>query len=244
MRLLSLLTSGLICALVSLLLSACGGADYRPYPYFDRVEVVTAPTVAEMPTALTKDDMSKQVPKAAATGAAAGLGLSLMCGPWFLQCAGIWVPYYTVGAPGIIFVGMSPEEADQINTYFETLPKRRNLNQELVVAVSAVLPQSRLATTSGDARLALGFDRIQIYQEANREFSLKFTVGANMEWGQATGKPGNVQRNYNCHTEYRKIDLWLADKAHLLDEAFDLCLEKIAQDVKSAVMKRAPSSNE
>ena len=52
-------------------------------------------------------------------------------------------------------------------------------------------------------------------------------------------KQGNVQRNYNCFTEYNTPDTWLAGSGRRLDEAINLCLNKISQQIKTAVLKEA-----
>jgi len=235
-------------SLFLLLLSACGGADYRPYPYVDRLEVVASTTVGDTPTALSKGDVANTIPKETAktTSVAAGfgLGLSLVCGPMFATCAGFLVPAFAVPqlvvtpvTGGVAVLGsMTREEADQFNAYFEDLPKRRNLNQELVIAVSAAVPATRLATTNGDALLALGMERIQIRPaEINHRYSLTLSVGAYMEWDRGKQPPNNTKRNYNCDTDYQTPTEWLADSGRSLDEAINLCLRKIAKQVNTAV---------
>jgi hypothetical protein len=240
-----------LCALFPLLLDACGVTDYRPYPYFDRVEIVADSVPVDMPLAKSKSDMAKDVPVKVAAGAAvaagAGLGLSLLCGPAFMVCAelivfpAIVVPALagaTVGAGVGVLAGMSEEATQEVNDYFEALPKRRDLNQELVIAVSAALPGARLATADGDARLTLGMRRVLFYQEPNNLFALSLMFEANMEWDLGKKKRDNAQRTYSCLTEYHKADTWLADSGRKFDEAIDLCLNKVSQQITTAVMKK------
>ena len=243
----SLLIRMALCALFPLLLDACGVTDYRPYPYFDRVEIVAASAPVDMPLAKSTSDMAEDLPKNAARGAAAGAGaglvVSLLCGPFFVECAQTLVPALLVeGAlvdAGVsILMGMSEEETEQVNDYFEALPKRRDLNQELVIAVSAALPGARLATADGDARLTLGLRRVVFFQEPNNLFALFLDFEANMEWDLGKKKQGNAQRTHNCTTEYHKADTWLADSGRKFDEAIDLCLNKVSQQITTAVMKK------
>jgi len=128
LRVYSPLVRTAICAVILLLLIDCGGTDRRPFPYFDRVEVVAGASSVDIPPAQSKSDIAKNVPKEAAVGVAlgtgTGLGLSLICGPAFAECAGVIVPLLAgpqlVDAPvgrGIaIITGMSREEADQVSS--------------------------------------------------------------------------------------------------------------------------------
>jgi hypothetical protein len=242
----SLLIRMALCALFPLLLDACGVTDYRPYPYFDRVEIVADSVPVDMPLAKSESDRAKDVPVNFAAGAAAatgaGLGLSLLCGPLFGVCAEMFVPALlvdvTLSAGLSILVGMSEEETEQVNDYFEALPKRRDLNQELVIAVSAALPGARLATADGDARLTLGMRRVLFFQEPNNMFALFLMFEANMEYDLGKKKQDSAQRTYNCFTKYHTPDTWLADSGRKFDEAIDLCLNKVSQQITTAVMKK------
>jgi hypothetical protein len=247
----SLLIRMALCALFPLLLDACGGMDHRPYPSFDRVEIVTDSVPVDMPLAKSKIDMAKDAPAELAVGTAVvagfGLGFSLLCGPAFMVCAELIVlpaivepvlTGLTVGVGVGLLVGMSEEEAQEVNDYFEALPKRRDLNQELVIAVSADLPGARLATADGDARLTLGMRRVVFFQEPNDLFALSLMFEANMEWDLGKKKQGNDQRTHSCMTEYHKADTWLADSGRKFDEAIDLCLNKVSQQITTAAMKK------
>jgi len=168
----------------------------------------------------------------------------LLCGPLFTTCAEVIVPLTLgtelVAAPATagvaILTGMSREEADQVIAYFEALPGRRDLNRELVDAVSAELPADRIATAGGDARLALGIQHIQTYQNLDKTFSFHITVAANMAWKLGTKHSEDAQRSYNCYTGYLTVDAWLADGGRSLDEAITDCIDKIARQVNTALM--------
>jgi hypothetical protein len=63
-------------------------------------------------------------------------------------------------------------------------------------------------------------------------------IEANMEWDLGKKKQRNVQRNYGCFTWYHTPDTWLADSGRKFDEAIDLCLNKVSQQITTAVMKK------
>ena len=241
-RFLALLTSSL---LALLLLSACSGSDRKPYPDVDRLEIVASTAVAGTPTAVAGGDLAKTIPDKAAVmvplGATAGLVSSLVCGPLFAACAVVMVPSGAIltTAQEVAFqawLGLSREEADRFNAYFEGLPKRRDLNRELVNAVSAGLPEDRLAAKNGNTRLVLGIESIQ-FNEATRSYShlLTLKAKAHMEWPQDQKQPNSTIREYLCYTDYRNINELLADNGAGLDEVINLCIQQLARQVSVAL---------
>jgi len=227
------------------LLSACSGSDRKPYPDVDRLEIVASTAVTSAPTAVAGGDLAKTIPDKAAVmvplGATAGLLGSLACGPWFAACAAFMIPgtaiYGTVQEVALeAWLGLSREEADKFNAYFEGLPKRRDLNQELVIAVAAGLPEDRLAATNGNIRLVLGVESIQ-FNESARSYSHSLTLKAKaqMEWPQDQKQPNSTIREYLCYTDYRNINELLADDGAGLDEAINLCLQQLARQVSVAL---------
>lgn len=243
----SLLIRIALCALFPLLLNACGVTGYRP-PHFDRVEIVAASAPVDMPLAKSKSDVAEDAPVILAVGAvaaiAAGLTLSLLCGSLFVECATFFIDPADVavgavlGTGLVILVGMSEEETQEVNDYFEALPKRRDLNQELAIAVSATLPGASLATADEDARLTLGMRKVAFYQEPNNLFALSLMFEANLEWDLGKKKQDSAQRIYNCSTKYHKADTWLADSGRKFDEAIDLCLNKVSQQITTSVLRK------
>lgn len=241
-RFLALLTSSL---LALLLLSACSGSDRKPYPDVDRLEIVASTAVADTPTAVAGGDLAKTIPDKAAVmvplGATAGLAASLVCGPLFAACAAVMVPSGAIltTAQEVAFeawLGLSREEAERFNAYFEGLPKRRDLNQELVIAVSAGLPEDRLVAANGNARLALSIERIQFNElSASFTYSLTLYAAAVMEWDRGQKQPNSTNREYLCHTDFRTPNEWLADDGAGLDEAINLCLQQLARQVTVAL---------
>ena len=241
-RFLALLTSSL---LALLLLSACSGSDRKPYPDVDRLEIVASTAVTSAPTAVAGGDLAKTIPDKAAVmvplGASTGLAASFACGPWFAACAAFLVPgtaiYGTVQEVALeAWLGLSREEADKFNAYFEGLPKRRDLNQELVNAVSAGLPEDRLAAKNGNTRLVLGIESIQ-FNESARSYShlLMLKAKAHMEWPKDQKQPNSTIREYLCHTDYRNINELLADNGAGLDEVINLCIQQLARQVSVAL---------
>ncbi len=241
-RFLASLTSSL---LALLLLSACSGNDRKPYPAVHRLEIVASTAVAGTATAVAGSDLAKTIPDKAAVmvplGATAGLAASFACGPFFAACAVVFVPgtaiYGTVQEVALeAWLGLSREEADEFNAYFEGLPKRRDLNQELVNAVSAGLPEDRLASKNGNTRLVLGIESIQ-FNEAGRSYShlLTLKAKAHMEWPQDQKQPNSTNREYLCHTDYRNISVLLADNGAGLDEVINLCIQQLARQVSVAL---------
>lgn len=241
-RSLALLTSSL---LALPLLSACSGSDRKPYPDVDRLEIVSSTAVAGAYTAVAGSDLAKTIPDKAAVmvplGATAGLAASFVCGPLFAACAVVMVPSGAIltTAQEVAFeawLGLSREEADKFNAYFEGLPKRRDLNQELVNAVSAGLPEDRLAAANGNTRLVLGVERIQ-FNESSPSYSPSLTLKAkaHMEWDRGRKQPNSTNREYLCHTDSRTPNEWLADDGAGLDEAINLCLQQLARQVSVAL---------
>jgi hypothetical protein len=191
----------------------------------------------------SKIDIAKEQPEAMAVDAATRVSVRLGFGLLCPGCEDMFFPGLfdnslsgsLYGAGVNTLMGMSEEETEQLNGYFEALPKRRDLNQELVIAVSATLPSARLATAGGDAHLTLGMRQIQIYQEVTQMFALFMTVEAIMEWDRAKKNRDTAQRNYSCFTEFQTPDTWLADSGRKFDEAIDLCLNETAQKVNKAL---------
>jgi hypothetical protein len=227
------------------LLSACSGSDLRPYPDVDRLEIVASTAVAGAPTAVAGGDLAETIPDKAAVmvplGATSGLLASFACGPWFAACAAFMIPgtaiVGTVEAVALeAWLGLSREEADKFNAYFEALPKRRDLNRDLVIAVAAGLPEDRLAATNGNTRLVLGVESI-IFNEPRGDFSLSLALKAkaHMEWDRGQKQPNSTNREYRCNTDFRTPNEWLADEGAGLDEAINLCLQQLARQVSVAL---------
>lgn len=216
--------------------AGCASTDNRPYPWFQRLEVVSATASAETPTAQTSGDL---VAKGSAIGAAssvgAGLVVSLLCGPWYFECAAQMVPDMVAGgaATGTLdgLAGLSVEEADRVNTYFMSLPVRRNLDSELVSAVQALMPPERHANGNADARLTLGIAQIRILQDLSSTFSLRLDLAAQLNWRRGGEQPETTTRRFECSTESHPVANWLADNGRALDLAINTCIDSFARQV-------------
>jgi len=236
---------------LTLLLAACAGSATGPYPYFYTVEIASSSAQPEISKALTRAELAA-IATASNTskGAALGVGVSLICGPMFVACAGLMVPVFAgpqlIVGPLYGLAGFSREDADRVNAHFESLSTGRDLNKELLIAVTALIPSERLATTGGDARLNVGIKTIVIYQGSNSEFNselvLKLTAVGTLEWTRGREKPHNAERNFECETEKHEVKAWLADSGHSLDEAIELCLDVLAKQVNDALTGNPPPS--
>lgn len=237
--------------ILTLLLAACAGNATGPYPYFYTVEIDSSSTQPEISKALTRAELAAIATTSnTSKGAALGVGVSLICGPMFVACAGLMVPVFAgpqlIVGPLYGLAGFSREDADRVNAHFESLSTGRDLNKELLIAVTALIPSERLATTGGDARLNVGIKTIVIYQGSNSEFNsellLKLTAVGTLEWTRGREKPHNTERNFECETEKHEVKAWLADSGHSLDEAIDLCLDVLAKQVNDALTGNPPPS--
>jgi len=216
--------------------AGCSSTDNRPYPWFQRLEVVSATASTETPPAQTSGDL---VGTGSAVGVAgsvgAGLIVSLLCGPWYFECAAQMVPDMAAAgaATGTIdgLAGLSREEADRVNTYFMSLPVRRNLNSEMVSAVEALMPPERHANGSADARLTLGIAQIRILQDISSTFSLRLDLAAQLEWSRGGKQPETATRRFECNTEKHAVANWLADNGRALDQAIATCIDSFARQV-------------
>jgi len=236
---------------LTLLLAACAGSATGPYPYFYTVEIASSSAQPEISKALTRAELAAIATASnTSTGAAIGAGVSLICGPMFVACAGLMVPVFAgpqlIVGPFYGLAGFSREDADRVNAHFESLSTGRDLNKELLIAVTALIPSERLATTGGDARLNVGIKTIVIYQGSNSEFNselvLKLTAVGTLEWTRGREKPHNAERNFECETEKHEVKAWLADSGHSLDEAIELCLDVLAKQVNDALTGNPPPS--
>ena len=228
--------------ILTLLLAACAGNPTDPYPYFYRVELDSSSAQTEISKAHTSAELV-----AAGTilntskGAAVGVGVSLICGPMFVACAGLMVPVFAgpqlIAGTAYGLAGLSREDADRVNAHFESLSTGRDLNKELLIAVTELIPSERLATTGGDARLNVGIKTIVIFHGSNSELLLRLTAMGQLEWTQGREPPHNAERNFECETEKQGVEAWLADSGRSLDEAVNLCLAILAKHVNDALAR-------
>lgn len=216
--------------------AGCSSTDNRPYPWFQRLEVISATASTETPPAQTSGD---RVAKGSAIGAAssvgAGLIVSLICGPWYLECAAQMLPDMVAGgaATGTIdgLAGLSREDADRVDAYFMSLPVRRNLNSDLVSAVQALMPPERHANGNADARLTLGIGQIRIVQDLSSTFSLRLDLAAQLDWSRGAEQPETATKRFECNTESHPVANWLADNGRALDLAINTCIDSFARQV-------------
>ncbi len=178
----------------------------------------------------------------AASGAAAGLVVSLMCGPWYFECAAAMVPGMMAsgGATDAIAGGvtsLSKEDTERFNRYLQTLPERRNLNEEMARRLADALPAERLATESADARLTIGIGAIQVFQSEVKTLELKLTALAALERHPGSRNPGGTEQSFTCTSERREVDEWLAHEGRALDSAITSCVNELAAKVNAALQE-------
>ena len=204
------------------------------------MEVVSATAATETPPAQTIGDMvAKGGTAGAVSSVGAGLIVSLICGPWYFECAAQMIPGMAaegaaVGAMDGV-AGLSPDEAAKVDAYLMSLPVRRNLNSELVAAVQALLPPERQAASGADAQLTLGMSQIRIVQGLSGSFALKLELAAQLAPGPG-GKPQETTgRQFACDTDEQPVAHWLADNGRALDQAINACVDSLARQVYTAL---------
>jgi hypothetical protein len=237
---------------LTLLNISCSATADRPYPWYQNLEIVSATATTAIPQAKTSGDLAAQGSASGAAGSlGAGLIASLICGPWYFECAAQMVPGMVAegAAVGTIdgLAGLSPDESAQVDAYLMSLPVRRNLNSELVSSLQALLPPERLAAGGADARLTLGISRISIIQDLGGTFYLRLELAAQLAPTRG-GKPQETTaRQFACDTEDQAVAKWLADNGRALDQAINACVESLAGQVYTSleagkVANRPPTS--
>lgn len=190
--------------------------------------------------------------KGAAAGAAGSVAtsavVSIACGPFYAVCFAAMLPV-TVGASTLVgagtglLVGLSAEDAEQVSRQFSVLDQTRDVNQELVAAVSARLPAERLAAPGqADARLSLGARELNIEQGTGDRFAFSLTIVTSLQWERDGRKPGNASRKYKCKSQNLGVQSWLKDGGQAFDREFSQCIADLAQTVDRALKARPGAS--
>jgi hypothetical protein len=233
------------CTVLGLFLLVCSGGcaskEIRPYPYFERLEIVALGGGEEAPDPQTTGEMTgKGLAVGAAGGAATAAVVSLGCGPLFALCFGLTATTFTtvsaVGGAVYGLSGLSREHAEQVGQQFDKLLRARNPNTELAAAVSALLPPRRLAPAeAADARLALELQRLRFLQERNEEFAYSLTFAAELVWELDKKSPRSTSRSLSCETPVFPIQVWLTGNGRIIEREFVRCIEDIAWQINLAL---------
>jgi hypothetical protein len=130
---------------------------------------------------------------------------------------------------------MTREDAERVSDNFRKLHEGRDLNQELIAAVSAKLPPTRLAGTGdADARLAIGAQSLRIEQKTGERFLFVIRVATELA-GVDRQLPHAVQRHYECRSGTLEVASWLEDAGASFDRELSHCIEEIARQLDRAL---------
>jgi hypothetical protein len=223
------------------ILAGCATNDGQPYPHFNRLEIVALTTApASGPAKSTGELAAEGAAAGVASGVAGGAVLSLMCGPFYGACFTGFALSYTglealVGASDGLS-GLSGEQLAQVNQYFASLVRSRDINQELVAAVSARLPADRLETgTAADARMTIGSKSLRIIQAPEAKFALSLSIATHLEMNTGKKPPPAIVRTYECQTPSLGVEDWLVNDGTAFEREFSACIGDLSTRVNAAL---------
>ena len=165
---------------------------------------------------------------------------SLACGPLFAACFAATAPL-TIGATAVVGAAMvdsapTVQDVEQVSVVLATLQQKRNLSEELAVAVSAQLPVSSLAPEeAADTRLGVRAKGIGVAQQLGQKFSLSVTAVARIDWDRDRPEPRHAMREYSCETGKLSVEEWLADDGGAFERELSGCVEELALELVKAL---------
>jgi hypothetical protein len=242
---------------VSALLAACAFPQptrpvYQPpLPEFESIAVFSKGPSDDLKARFSRESTKSGAAIGFQGGAVAGLGASLVCGPWFWLCALGTVPAgAVVGAAGGAAAGSvkdsnrkpTDEELDQLEANFEVISRERTLHSEIENEVVGQIPEQFLATPAdAEALVELELTNVRFAHITDGAFALEVGIVVTTQWNRQTKSPRVSKRVYNCRSKAEYIEYWADEDGSRLNTALDDCVKSLADDYGSNL--RFPATN-
>ena len=181
----------------------------------------------------------------AGTGAAAGAGWALVCGPYFFLCAMATVPAGTlVGATTGGLAGavsdahkMPPEEQLlTLDKLFADIYQQRTLHMEIRDALEKQIPTDRLADTSvAEALVQLRLSDIRFTRTPSGKYEWILKSIMVVAWNRNKGHTRHSYKIYDYTSRSLPLDDWLQNDGEMLNHGLDDSVEGLAEQMANDI---------